>query len=116
MKEAAKEREMSLHDEVPYGDKKGRLLTVAEVDSGLACDCVCPACKGLLVARKGRVRRHHFAHFEADPCAYGKETAVHLMAKEILLRAGTGIGKPFDRPFERLKAFDSERWQSAVDI
>lgn len=72
---------------VPFGLRDGALVEASEVESGLACNCVCPSCKQPLQARKGRVRRHHFAHdpkSKKHPCVYGLETSVHLMAKQIL--------------------------------
>lgn len=72
---------------IPFGFKKGRLVEVDDVPSGLRCGCVCPGCQGDLIARKGEVNAHHFAHAHAkdsDLCEYGTETAIHLMAKQIL--------------------------------
>lgn len=52
---------------------------IEDVESGLACGCVCPACGTQLVARKGQVRLHHFAHHDTETCEYGAEMiAVHL--------------------------------------
>lgn len=55
-----------------------------DVPSGLACGCICPKCKSRLVARKGPVRIHHFAHHDSKECEGAMETALHLMAKQIL--------------------------------
>lgn len=70
---------------LPYGlTKDERLVHVSEVDSGLACECVCPTCHGPLVARKGSERVHHFAHNNlicSDPTG---ETLRHLLAKKVL--------------------------------
>lgn len=53
--------------------------------SGLACECVCPGCGRDMVARKGRVRAHVFAHcaHQAEDCRPG-ESALHKFAKELL--------------------------------
>lgn len=73
---------------IPFAlSKDGRMVSVNEVKSGLACDCVCAECGEKLVARKGRVRVAHFAHYANDtlvPCRNGAETALHLMAKQII--------------------------------
>src|SRR3954462_4390695 len=63
----------------------GRMISVETVESGLACECVCPACKRQLIAAKGDIYRHHFRH-HADQveCAHGGETALHLYAKQII--------------------------------
>lgn len=62
---------------------------------GLKCNCVCYRCGRTLVARKGDVLEHHFAHY-SDPagthqsgdyyCDVEKanESALHLMAKQII--------------------------------
>lgn len=68
---------------LPYGLKDGKLVTVQEVESGLKCGCVCPACKEVLIARKGQINAHHFAHHKEN-CEYAVETALHIAAKEIL--------------------------------
>jgi len=67
-----------------YAIKNGELVHVSEVESGLKCDCTCPACNVRLVARKGEVKEHHFAHAKDDDCKKGTETALHMMAKTIL--------------------------------
>ncbi len=77
---------MNEEHKVPYGMKGESIVHISEVDSGLACGCVCPVCGGKLVAKKGHVYDHHFAHY-ATSCSYSLETALHYLAKEILLEA-----------------------------
>ena len=65
----------------------GRLLHIGEVPSGLACNCVCPGCGRWMVAKKGDVQAHHFAHNaqqDGRSCASAGETALHKFAKLIL--------------------------------
>ena len=65
--------------------KEGRLVTVHEVEErGLACNCICPACGSKLQAHKGNVKQPYFSHYRGDDCGCGLETAVHLLAKEII--------------------------------
>lgn len=71
-----------------YALRGDELVYVSDVERGLKCGCRCPACNGELVARKGEKKAHHFAHHNADTCAYGYETSLHLAAKDILLHAG----------------------------
>lgn len=71
---------------LPYGLKNGELVHVSTVEKGLKCECLCPACKHPLIARKGDKTAHHFAHANHAECAKGLETALHLSAKEILER------------------------------
>ena len=70
-----------------YGLKNGVITHISEVESGLACGCICPACGEKLIAKKGDVVMHHFAHRSGINCEYGVETALHLVAKEVLTSA-----------------------------
>ena len=78
---------MSERLNLTYAIKDGNLTHISEVERGLKCGCVCPACHEVLIARKGKKMMHHFAHKSTENCAYGYETSLHLAAKEIL--AGT---------------------------
>ena len=73
----------------PYGLKNGKIVTIGQVESGLACNCICPACKGRLIARKGVDKQHHFAHYNAEDCGKGTETVIHKLSKEILSTSKT---------------------------
>ena len=57
---------------------------ISEVENGLKCACICPACGGALIAKQGKVVEHHFAHASGDECQHAVETALHLAAKDIL--------------------------------
>ena len=74
---------------LPFGQTAdGRMVSPAEVERGAACGCVCPQCATPLVARKGDVLRHHFAH-SSEGCGSGAlETSLHKMAKQIIADAG----------------------------
>ena len=67
-----------------FGLKNDILLHISQVQQGLACGCVCPQCRKPLVARRGPVLVHHFAHYRGAECAKAVETALHLAAKGIL--------------------------------
>ncbi|MBP0989823.1 MAG: hypothetical protein J5874_01405 [Oscillospiraceae bacterium] len=67
-----------------YGIKDGRLISIEEVVSGMGCGCFCPSCGAVLVAKKGLKREHHFAHYNANDCKHGSESALHLMAKNTM--------------------------------
>lgn len=71
---------------MPFGLNSGVLTHIEDVPAGLSCGCSCPACGEPLVAKKGRVRLHHFAHATGAECAHGLETALHLGAKAVLER------------------------------
>jgi hypothetical protein len=78
---------VDFENKVPFGKKADdRLYDVDEVENGRACDCHCPYCGVLLVAKHGDVNRHHFAHYGAPSCEYGFEAGVRLAVKEVLDR------------------------------
>jgi len=62
----------------------GGTTHISEAENGLGCACICPICRGPLIARQGKVREHHFAHASGDECEHALETALHLAAKDIL--------------------------------
>jgi len=68
-----------------YALHEGRLVHIDEVEKGMACNCTCPSCHAQMVARHGKMKVHHFAHYKAEPCVSGYQTAVHMRAKDILL-------------------------------
>ncbi len=67
---------------IPYAELNGRLIHVSRVNRGLACGCVCPVCKRPVLARKGEVIRHHFAHHNQIECS--PETVLHQVGKRLL--------------------------------
>lgn len=65
----------------------GRFLQIDDAPSGLACKCKCPGCGRAMVAKKGNVQAHHFAHYaqqDGRTCISAGETALHKFAKRIL--------------------------------
>lgn len=68
---------------IPFGKREDRYLHISEVSSGLDCRCQCPGCGVPLVAKRGDIRKHHFAHAKPSPCL-ASETLLHLMGKEFL--------------------------------
>lgn len=74
---------ISAMSRVPFGQKGGRMVSPDEVASGRACNCNCPGCNAPLIAKKGERNIWHFAH-DGLACSTGAETALHLMAKQIL--------------------------------
>lgn len=77
-----------LSDELVYGlGPDGTILHISQVGRGLQCGCRCPACEQVLIAKKGPVQLHHFAHHNANAaCANAVETNAHIWAKEVLAR------------------------------
>lgn len=78
---------MCLEDEfyLNMGMKDGKLVFIDEVERGLECGCTCPHCGSRLMAKKGEINQHHFAHYDAENCGMSLETAIHQLAKEVLL-------------------------------
>ena len=97
-----------------YGIKDNKLVHISEVEKGLECNCICPACKSKLIAKKENKVIHHFAHYNADECEYGYQTALHLAAKEILFNAKEMIIPSLFLKFpytnrSSIKIFDEQR-------
>lgn len=70
-----------------YGLSDSKLKHISEVANGLACNCICPNCKHPLVAKNNplNIKAGHFAHYSIQECEGAIETALHILAKEILL-------------------------------
>ena len=71
---------------VPFGLKSGKMFEPRQVPLGKDCGCVCPGCDRRLVAKhclKGKVIPH-FAHQPGENCQYGRESAIHLAAKQLI--------------------------------
>lgn len=70
-----------------YGLQNGKLIHISEVSNGLASECVCPHCKRALIAKNNpnNKKESHFAHYSTMECKGAVETALHLLAKEVML-------------------------------
>ena len=73
----------------PFGKTiDGRIIHVEELSSdqsGEKCNCVCPQCGDILIARLGSKRVKHFAHKTNKLCKFGSESGLHLFAKKAIL-------------------------------
>jgi hypothetical protein len=67
-----------------YGIKNNQLYSINDVESGLSCGLHCALCNDQLIAKKGKKTKHHFAHYRIENCQGAVETALHLLAKEII--------------------------------
>lgn len=66
-------------------DHNGRLITIENALRGLACNCTCISCGEPVIARKGLIREHHFAHAsQKESCHIQRESLLHLYAKEVI--------------------------------
>lgn len=74
-----------MDNKIPFGlnPDTNRLIHIEEAERGQNCGCICPHCRLPLVARKGEVREHYFAH-KAGVCPHAHETAIHYYIKEVI--------------------------------
>lgn len=83
---------------------------VYEVPKGLDCHCVCPICGEDLIARKGDVRVHHFAHRSGADCQGARAAMLHKLVQEVIAEEKTILLPPFNKQFvhqpARLVTFD----------
>lgn len=67
---------------------------VDSVERGKACGCFCAECHGPLIARKGDVRVHHFAHEDRKECRLALEASLFGMTIAILNEPGAKLQLP----------------------
>lgn len=61
---------------------------VSEVSNGLKCNCFCIQCgQPLVAANNGQIQEHHFRHHTDTKCDGAPETALHLLAKRIVIES-----------------------------
>lgn len=65
-------------------NEKGKSVFVDDVPNGKNCGCHCKECGGALIARQGNIKAHHFAHISGNDSIKCSQTALHLLAKEII--------------------------------
>lgn len=65
----------------------GDIVHISAVERGLAADCTCAKCGLKLLAAKGERNTHHFRHDAGVDCVGSGETALHILAKQILCAA-----------------------------
>lgn len=65
-----------------FGLYNGKYITADKVARGLSCNCICPECKGKLVACKGEVKTPYFSHYDLTECEGSDMTALHKIAEE----------------------------------
>ena len=92
---------MSAVLKIPYGMtiRTGRLAAPTEVPNGLACQAVCPACEGPLVAYNlGQRKQPYFGHYHQTTSCEGW---LHATAKLLLLeRQQDAIASQTDVPIK----------------
>ena len=65
-----------------------KLVDIKDVERGLACQCTCFECGETVIARKGEIKEHHFAHASnKESCTINPESVLHKYAKEVILES-----------------------------
>src|ERR1035437_8537112 len=72
---------------IPFGLRTHdqHMVDPTEVAQGGSCGCICPGCNEPLIARQGMINEWHFAHKAGGDCASGAESAIHRMAKQMII-------------------------------
>ena len=79
MKLIARYQTFAIHSE-------GHIVHIDQVPRGLECNCACGDCGARLVAKKGSVKVHHFAHESKSDCSGGIMTVLHRAAQDVIMR------------------------------
>lgn len=67
-------------------NKPNQLVNIQQVERGLACQCFCFECGESVVAKKGDIKEHHFAHASnKESCYISPESILHKYAKEVIM-------------------------------
>jgi hypothetical protein len=63
-----------------------KIVHISNVENGLKCNCKCVECGEKLIAvnNKNNKREFHFRHENESECKGGIETALHILAKQIV--------------------------------
>ena len=72
---------------IPFGLRidDDRMVGPDLVPNGLGCGCICAECGLPLIARQGPIKEWHFAHASSSDCSGAVETAIHYMAKQMIM-------------------------------
>ena len=69
-------------------NENNKLVNIEQVERGLACQCTCFECGEAVIARKGEIKEHHFAHASNKAsCTINPESVLHKYAKEVILES-----------------------------
>ncbi len=67
-------------------DQNNQLVNIEQVEKGLDCNCHCFECNEPVIAKKGAINEHHFAHASnKESCHISPESILHKFAKEVIL-------------------------------
>ncbi|WP_058532860.1 competence protein CoiA family protein [Legionella saoudiensis] len=72
---------------LPFGlNEQNNLVHIADVERSSTHSYFCPSCKSPLTPAKGRIKQHHFKHAMGSECGGGLESAIHLAAKQQIMK------------------------------
>lgn len=73
---------------IPFATARdGRIVEARQLAEGAAGPFFCPCCRTPVVLKQGAIRVWHFAHRADASCTTAFETALHQLAKQILVEA-----------------------------
>jgi len=73
----------------------GEVVHISEIDRGIACKCICPACGDALIARKGDEVGHHFAHVSGNECQHGFTSSLYYAIYRTICELGYIVLPPY---------------------
>jgi len=92
----------------------GRMVSPAEAANGLKCNCICHVCRSRLMSKQGDERAWHFAHHEATSCPVTVESAIHAMAKQLIVER-RGVYLP-ERVLQRSIRGARNVWSETISV
>lgn len=114
-----------MENHVQYALQGSEVVHISEVESGLTCGCHCVSCGSALVAKKGSLVIHHFAHHNRNDCPTAFETSLHLGVKRVLeqemqfrfpaLKVEQQFGNPLQIYPAKLLRFTELNIEKAID-
>lgn len=81
---------------ISFALRERKVVHIHDVESGKRLDCICPSCGKTLIAKKGNILQHHFAHDRETTCSL--ESILHKLGKTLIyegvklsIQAGAGV-------------------------
>lgn len=115
MSDSIKKRHAS---NIYFGIQKntGQLMHISEVHSGVKCSCNCAACGQPLEARKGDLRKHHFAHISNYECMYSSEVSIYKALAVLMEQHKKIVIPPVTLSFPAWSAKDQVQPEKMIEI
>lgn len=88
---------------------ENQLVSIYDVKTGVNCNCYCPECGAKLIAKNKNKNYNeplmcgqkiaHFSHANGADCPNAKESAIHLLAKQVLSKRKRLLIPPVNKMF-----------------